>query len=162
MVGRVIGKQGDTIKQLQRSTGANIQIDQKSDPCTITITGPKNACNNAMRDINAIISDNGMGGGAATLVAFHMSVLSLIILRLHVGGFLKVAVAIHSVGYCCATAYLMLVARMHAVSPLLCYDIRISLYGFSRGHLHRGPTSQCIESAMLMFPCFRQAPVLGW
>lgn len=74
MVGRVIGKQGDTIKQLQRSTGANIQIDQKSDPCTITITGPKNACNNAMRDINAIISDNGMGGGAATPLSFHMSV----------------------------------------------------------------------------------------
>lgn len=62
MVGRVIGKQGETIKQLQRNTGANIQIDQKSDPCTITITGPKNSCSNAMREITAITSDPAMGG----------------------------------------------------------------------------------------------------
>ena len=66
MVGRVIGKQGETIKQLQRNTGANIQIDQKADPCTITITGPKNACSNAMREITAITSDPAMGGALAT------------------------------------------------------------------------------------------------
>jgi far upstream element-binding protein len=63
MVGRVIGKQGETIKQLQRNTGANIQIDQSGDPCTITITGQNANINNAMRDINTIINDNGMGGG---------------------------------------------------------------------------------------------------
>jgi hypothetical protein len=62
MVGRVIGKQGETIKQLQRNTGANIQIDQKTDPCTITITGPKNSCSNAVREITAITSDPAMGG----------------------------------------------------------------------------------------------------
>ena len=64
MVGRVIGKQGDTIKQLQRNTGANIQIDQSSDPCVITLTGQMSSINNAMRDINTIINDNGMGGMA--------------------------------------------------------------------------------------------------
>ena len=63
MVGRVIGKQGETIKQLQRNTGANIQIDQSSDPCTITVTGQNSNINNAMRDINTIINDNGLGGG---------------------------------------------------------------------------------------------------
>lgn len=66
MVGRVIGKQGETIKQLQRNTGANIQIDQKTDPCTITITGPKNSCSNAMREITAITSDPAMGGVLAS------------------------------------------------------------------------------------------------
>jgi rRNA processing protein Krr1/Pno1 len=63
MVGRVIGKQGETIKQLQRNTGANIQIDQSSDPCTITVTGQNANITNAMRDITTIVNDNGMGGG---------------------------------------------------------------------------------------------------
>jgi polyribonucleotide nucleotidyltransferase len=65
MVGRVIGKQGDTIKQLQRNTGANVQIDQSSDPCIITITGQTANINNAVRDINNIINDTGAGAGAS-------------------------------------------------------------------------------------------------
>ncbi len=39
MVGRVIGKGGETIKALQKQFASNIQIDQSSDPMTITIAG---------------------------------------------------------------------------------------------------------------------------
>lgn len=88
MVGRVIGKQGETIKQLQRNTGANIQIDQASDPCTITITGHNANINNAMRDINNIINDNGMGAsgygrgaaaGTSHVSSAHLKSQSLIV-----------------------------------------------------------------------------------
>lgn len=83
MVGRVIGKQGETIKQLQRNTGANIQIDQASDPCTITITGHNANINNAMRDINNIISDNGIGAsgygrGSTGVPSMALSCLSCV------------------------------------------------------------------------------------
>jgi len=39
MVGRVIGKGGETIKSLQQYTGAMIQIDQSTDPTRVTIAG---------------------------------------------------------------------------------------------------------------------------
>ena len=39
MVGRVIGKGGETIKALQQYTGAVIQIDQSQDPTRVTIAG---------------------------------------------------------------------------------------------------------------------------
>ncbi len=39
MVGRVIGKGGETIKALQQYTGAMIQIDQSVDPTRVTIAG---------------------------------------------------------------------------------------------------------------------------
>lgn len=39
MVGRVIGKGGETIKAMQREFQANIQIDQTSLPMKITISG---------------------------------------------------------------------------------------------------------------------------
>lgn len=39
MVGRVIGKGGETIKALQQYTGAMIQIDQSTDPTRVTIAG---------------------------------------------------------------------------------------------------------------------------
>ena len=39
MVGRVIGKNGETIKALQSYTGALIQIDQTVDPTKVTISG---------------------------------------------------------------------------------------------------------------------------
>lgn len=41
MVGRVIGKNGETIKALQTYTGALIQIDQTVDPTKVTISGMK-------------------------------------------------------------------------------------------------------------------------
>ena len=39
MVGRVIGKGGETIKALQQFTGAMIQIDQSQDPTRVTVAG---------------------------------------------------------------------------------------------------------------------------
>jgi hypothetical protein len=39
MVGRVIGRGGETIKTLQRQLSCSIQIDQTSMPCTVTVTG---------------------------------------------------------------------------------------------------------------------------
>ncbi len=33
LVGRIIGKGGETIKQIQRHSGATIQIDQGGEPC---------------------------------------------------------------------------------------------------------------------------------
>ena len=47
MVGRVIGKGGETIKRLQMQSGANIQIDQKSmgadEPRKVEISGTGSA-----------------------------------------------------------------------------------------------------------------------
>lgn len=64
MVGRVIGKGGETIKNLQKSTGASIQIDQQTNPCKVTISGPPMAVDSAVRMINDIIEGgNPMGGG---------------------------------------------------------------------------------------------------
>ncbi|KAL6759946.1 hypothetical protein V8C86DRAFT_1200610 [Haematococcus lacustris] len=39
MVGRVIGKNGETIKALQTYTGALIQIDQSTEPTRVTVSG---------------------------------------------------------------------------------------------------------------------------
>lgn len=39
MVGRVIGKGGETIKALQQYTHAVIQIDQSQDPTRVTVAG---------------------------------------------------------------------------------------------------------------------------
>lgn len=54
MVGRVIGKGGETIKALQKNFGANIQIDQSTDPMRITIAGQPpavEACAAAVQEI---------------------------------------------------------------------------------------------------------------
>ena len=40
---RVIGKNGETIKALQQFTGAQIQIDQRSDPTRVSIAGAPKA-----------------------------------------------------------------------------------------------------------------------
>jgi far upstream element-binding protein len=71
MVGRVIGKGGDTIKGLQRKYHTSIQVEQQGDPMTITITGPKGSAEMCKQEITALINDpyppgpggpRGMGG----------------------------------------------------------------------------------------------------
>lgn len=47
MVGRVIGKGGETIKALQQYTGAMIQIDQSQDPTRVTIVGDRRSVDTA-------------------------------------------------------------------------------------------------------------------
>ncbi|RMZ56156.1 hypothetical protein APUTEX25_004580, partial [Auxenochlorella protothecoides] len=55
MVGRVIGKGGETIKALQQYTGAMIQIDQSSDPTRVTIAGLPQALQLAVSMVNDIV-----------------------------------------------------------------------------------------------------------
>jgi len=55
IVGRVIGKGGDTIKTLQRNFGANIQIDQSTDPMKITIAGQPGSVEAAAAAVKEIV-----------------------------------------------------------------------------------------------------------
>uniref|UniRef100_A0A061RZW2 Far upstream element-binding protein n=1 Tax=Tetraselmis sp. GSL018 TaxID=582737 RepID=A0A061RZW2_9CHLO len=56
MVGRVIGKGGETIKALQNASGARIQIDQSTEPMTVTITGAPDAVARAEASVTDIIN----------------------------------------------------------------------------------------------------------
>jgi predicted RNA-binding protein YlqC (UPF0109 family) len=55
MVGRVIGKGGETIKSLQQYTGAMIQIDQSTDPTRVTIAGSPQSLQLAVSMVNDIV-----------------------------------------------------------------------------------------------------------
>ena len=61
MVGRVIGRGGETIKGLQSQTGARIQIDQSVSPCLVTITGNPYCVDAASRAVVDVIN----GGSTA-------------------------------------------------------------------------------------------------
>lgn len=63
MVGRIIGKGGETIKDVQKRSGANVQIDQATDPCKITITGKREAADVARQMLNDIINGTNYAGG---------------------------------------------------------------------------------------------------
>ncbi|KAK9815352.1 hypothetical protein WJX72_002168 [[Myrmecia] bisecta] len=56
MVGRVIGKGGETIKALQKQYGANIQIDQTTDPMKVTVSGQPMAVDQALAAVMEIIA----------------------------------------------------------------------------------------------------------
>lgn len=56
IVGRVIGKGGETIKTLQKNFGANIQIDQQSDPMKITVAGQPHAVEAAAAAVQEIVN----------------------------------------------------------------------------------------------------------
>ena len=63
VVGKVIGRGGETINQLQIRSGARIQIDQQvpeGHPCKVSISGTPEVIETATRLVNEII----MGGGA--------------------------------------------------------------------------------------------------
>ena len=53
---RVIGKNGETIKALQQFTGAQIQIDQRSDPTRVSIAGAPKAMQMATSMVQVRIS----------------------------------------------------------------------------------------------------------
>ncbi|GFR51706.1 hypothetical protein Agub_g14151 [Astrephomene gubernaculifera] len=55
MVGRVIGRSGETIKALQTYTGALIQIDQTCDPTKIAISGTPQNLNLALSMVHDIV-----------------------------------------------------------------------------------------------------------
>lgn len=55
MVGRVIGKNGETIKALQSYTGALIQIDQTVEPTKVTISGTAHSLSLAVSMVTDIV-----------------------------------------------------------------------------------------------------------
>ena len=71
MVGRVIGKGGETIKSLQQYTGAMIQIDQSTDPTRVTIAGSKQSVQLAISMVSDIV--NGRFKGFAMLRQIAMA-----------------------------------------------------------------------------------------
>lgn len=54
MVGRLIGKGGETIKSLESQNGAKIQIDQ--DTKKVSITGSAAAVANTLRAVNELLA----------------------------------------------------------------------------------------------------------
>ena len=68
MVGRVIGKGGETIKALQKNFGCNIQIDQTIDPMKVTVAGQPGPVESAAAAVTEIINGGnpylGPPGGA--------------------------------------------------------------------------------------------------
>ena len=65
MVGRVIGKNGETIRALQNYSGALIQIDQSTDPMKVTISGTAESVRLAISMVTDIV--NGTFKGFAML-----------------------------------------------------------------------------------------------
>lgn len=61
MVGRIIGRGGETIKDLQRRFGTSIQIDQAATPCKVTIAGPNQAVTATRRAIDDLLGPGVMG-----------------------------------------------------------------------------------------------------
>jgi rRNA processing protein Krr1/Pno1/DNA-nicking Smr family endonuclease len=56
-VGQLIGPRGATIRTLQQVTGARIDVNSRSNPCTINISGPtKEICEHALTLIREIIN----------------------------------------------------------------------------------------------------------
>lgn len=61
MVGRVIGKGGETIKALQQYTGAMIQIDQSCEPTKVTVAGSSQSLQLAVSMVRDIVAGNFKG-----------------------------------------------------------------------------------------------------
>uniref|UniRef100_A0A7S0UW84 K Homology domain-containing protein n=1 Tax=Polytomella parva TaxID=51329 RepID=A0A7S0UW84_9CHLO len=55
MVGRIIGKNGETVKALQTYTGATIQIDQSMDPTQVSLSGPPYSLSLALSMVSDIV-----------------------------------------------------------------------------------------------------------
>ena len=83
LVGRVIGRGGETIREMQSTTGTRIQVDQivpEGMPCRIGITGPPEQVARGVRMVSAVMADgppvaaravpppSGGGGYASTLL----------------------------------------------------------------------------------------------
>lgn len=69
IIGRVIGRGGETVKQIQKITGATIQIDQSGDPCKVSLAGQPAAVEKAKQFVIEIVNGGdpfaiaGMQGG---------------------------------------------------------------------------------------------------
>ena len=89
IVGRVIGKGGETIKTMQKHFGANIQIDQQTDPMKITVSGQPAAVEAAAAAVQEIVNGGnpylggpggpqGYGGGASHSLLARLRRVTLI------------------------------------------------------------------------------------
>ena len=66
LVGRVIGRGGETINDLQTKSGTRIQIDQQvpdGQPCKITITGPPPNVQSAVAMVHEVMKNGPPRGG---------------------------------------------------------------------------------------------------
>lgn len=69
IIGRIIGRGGETIKQIQKTSGATVQIDQSGDPCKLSLAGQPAAVEQAKAFITEIMNGGDpfgtgmMGGG---------------------------------------------------------------------------------------------------
>lgn len=80
VVGRIIGRGGETIKMLQRKYQVSIQIDQSCDPMNVTVTGPKPGADLCRQEVMALASDMpGPGFGGAP----HTPYTGIVDTRLH-------------------------------------------------------------------------------
>lgn len=65
LCGKVIGRSGETIKMMERSSGARIQVDQSvpmGQPCKVTITGAEHGVGNALKQVQDNMNNVGYGG----------------------------------------------------------------------------------------------------
>jgi predicted RNA-binding protein YlqC (UPF0109 family) len=76
MVGRVIGKGGETIKALQQYTGAMIQIDQSTDPTRVTIAGSPQSLQLAVAMVSDIVRGTFKGFAMLRQIAMATAVQS--------------------------------------------------------------------------------------
>ena len=76
MVGRVIGKGGETIKALQQYTGAMIQIDQSTDPTRVTIAGSPQSLQLAVSMVSDIVRGTFKGFAMLRQIAMASAVQS--------------------------------------------------------------------------------------
>jgi len=69
LVGKVIGKGGDTIQRIQKESGARLDVDTQSDPCDVRITGDQEAVVHARFMISEILDKGGLSsdGGSRSL-----------------------------------------------------------------------------------------------
>jgi far upstream element-binding protein len=68
IIGRIIGRGGETIKQIQKTSGATVQIEQSGDPCKLSLAGQPAAVEQAKAFITEIMNGGdpfgtGMMGG---------------------------------------------------------------------------------------------------
>ena len=72
VIGRIIGRGGETIKNIQKMSNATLQIDQSEDPCKISLSGKQPAIDQAKIFINEIMNGgdpfapNPYGGGGGS------------------------------------------------------------------------------------------------
>lgn len=61
LVGRVIGKGGEMIQRLQRESGAKVEVNTNNEPCSVKISGTREAVSKGKWMVNEVL-ERGLGG----------------------------------------------------------------------------------------------------